>query len=508
MRRPLRNEKSRAGRPGFWLPALMLLIVAALAISLTPPSYAGGKAAGRAVLQPGLSVEVSGAEESQSPNVQAATEFSHTAYLPLLARNHSIYLDSGFGVQIYSTNTSLSNKLADMGAKWVRLPLRWDDIEPVNTTPEHYTWPAGFERELAYLRGKGVSFILTLTHNPSWAATYPGGPIDKVDIGELVEFMEAVVARYGAAPYDVKHWEFYNEPDNGDEYFASLGAVGYFGYQPQAYVDVLQAVYEPMKAVDPEAQIVFGGIAYDAWDDPWGGPFVKLFLDNVLARGGGDYFDVMNFHYYLAFSDNWAAYGIDILGKYNYLRSKLAAYGVYKPFVCTETSMWSDAAHDGSDELQSRYVPQVFARSMAAGFRFTIWFRLVDDNELGTHKWGLLDAFYQPKPAYWAYQTLARQLGGAAYVRTLSLTETDSADIEAYEFEPGQGLAWADGGTRIVLAWTNDEQQHPLLLRGDELVQVDKFGLETRVHDGDDGQTDGFIRLIVGPSPVYLRLAE
>jgi hypothetical protein len=30
----------------------------------------------------------------------------------------------------------------------------------------------------------------------------------------------------------------------------------------------------------------------------------------------------------------------------------------------------------------------------------------------------------------------------------------------------------------------------------------------TRVRDGDDGQTDGFIQLTVGPSPVYLRLAE
>jgi hypothetical protein len=411
-------------------------------------------------------------------------------------------------VQIFSTNATLSSQLSGMGARWVRMPLNWAAIEPANTTPENYAWPASFERELLRLRGQGVSFVLTLVGNPAWAATYPMGPVDQVDVGELVEFMEAVVARYGAPPYDVKYWELYNEPDNGREYPAELGDVGIFGNQPQAYVDLLQAVYQPIKAVDPEAQIVFGGIAYDAFDDPWGGPFVRTFLDGVLANGGGDYFDVMNFHYYLAFAADWAPYGIDILGKYNYLRDKLASYDVYKPFICTETSMWSDAANDGSDELQSRYVSQVFARSMSAGFRFTIWFRFVDDDELLTHKWGLLNPYYDPKPAYRAYQTLARQLGGAAYVRTWPPAETGSDVLEVYEFGPGPGMTWPDGTTRVVLAWTNDEGEHTLVIQAGMLVLVDKYGLEQPVQDGDDGQVDGWIRLSIGPSPVYLRLAE
>jgi len=480
----------------------MLLLVSALAVVSTPSSHAGGEGAlpdagaGRGVWAAPL------------PEVKAGAQLSQTTYLPLLINHYWGYADSAFGVQIFGTNANLSTKLSGMGARWVRLPLNWNLIEPANTTPEYYAWSASLERELLYLRGQGVNFILTLVGNPAWAATYGGGPVDKVDIGELVEFMEAVVARYGAPPYDVKYWEFYNEPDNGEEYFAELGEVGYFGHQPQAYVDLLQAVYEPIKAVDPEAQVVFGGIAYDAFDDPWGGPFVRAFLDGVLENGGGAYFDVMNFHYYLVFAEDWAAYGIDILGKYNYLRDKLASYGVEKPFICTETSMWSDEFNGGSDELQSRYVSQVFARSMAAGFRFTIWFRFLDDDEPLSHKWGLLDASYQPKPAYRAYQTLARELGGAAYVRTWSRAETGSDAIEAYEFEPGQATPWPDGTSGIVLAWTNDEEEHTLVIRADELVQVDKFGGEEMVQDGDDGLVDGRIRLPIGPSPVYLRLAE
>jgi hypothetical protein len=80
--------------------------------------------------------------------------------------------------------------------------------------------------------------------------------------------------------------------------------------------------------------------------------------------------------------------------------------------------------------------------------------------------------------------------------------------MEVYEFGPGQGDAWPDGTTRIILAWTNDEKEYPLLIRADELVQVDKFGVEETVRDGDDGRVDGAIRLSIGPSPVYVRLAE
>ncbi len=505
-RRPRKTDAVKRSPP--WLAALVLLTVAGLVVVSMPPSHAGGVAAGLAATGASLAGPMPSPEAVQPPEGKAGSESGQITYLPLLVHGYPTYPDSPFGVQIFGTNASLSAKLVDMGAQWVRIPLAWSTIEPENTTPENYTWPIALERQLAGLRAQGVSLILTLMMNPSWAATYPGGPVDKVNIGELVEFMEAVVTRYGAPPYRVKYWEFYNEPDNGSEEAAETGEVGFFGHQPQAYVDLLQAVYQPIKAVDPGAQIVFGGIAYDAFDDPWGGPFVRTFLDGVLENGGGDYFDVMNFHYYLAFAEEWADYGIDILGKYNYLHDKLADYGVYKPFICTETAMWSDAAHEGSHELQSRYVAQVFSRSMAAGFEFTIWFQFIDSGELGTHKWGLLDQYYEPKPAYGAYQTLARQLGAAAFVRTWTGMETGSDAVEAYEFGPGQGATWPDGTVRIVVTWTNDEEEHLLVLQADSLLRVDKFGVETLVLDGDDGQLDGLIRLPIGPSPVYLRLPE
>ncbi|MBN1659272.1 MAG: cellulase family glycosylhydrolase [Anaerolineae bacterium] len=423
--------------------------------------------------------------------ISASSAITHTAFLPLMFRGHMPRAGEWLGVQVYDLGDTPNQHIVNLGAGWIRIPLSWGKVEPQNSTPDQYRWSPRLDAEIAELSRQGVRTILTLSQNPDWAATYPGGPIDRTDLSELAEFMAAAVARYGAPPYNVKHWEFYNEPDNGDDYFAGLGEVGYFGYTPDAYVDILRAVYDPIKQVDPEAQVVFGGIAYDAWDDPWGGPFVKTFLDEVLHQGGGTYFDVMNFHYYFAFAENWQDYGIDIVGKVNHLREKLASYGVHKPFICTETGMLSNG--EGGKETQARYVPQVMARSRSADLDTVIWFQLVDSSVLGAQLWGLVDPAYIPKPSYAAYQVAVDQLRWTSFVQTVRA----DGEMEVYEFETPT--------TRVLVAWSNDDLSHDLALDAAQLVRVDKFGNETMIRDGDDGLVDGVIHVAIDPSPVYLR---
>jgi hypothetical protein len=387
--------------------------------------------------------------------------------------------------------------MAQMGARWARLPLSWRNIEKQNTDPENYSWSSAFDDWLVRLSASNIQVILTLTENPDWAATYLGGPIDQpgADNSDLAEFMVAAVTRWGQPPYNVKHWEFYNEQDCIDEWYAENGW-GYFGPWPEAYAELLAAVYEPIKAADPEAQIVFGGMAYDWWD---GVHFSETFLDDVLQAPGGDSFDVMNFHYYTVFRDSWEEYGPGIVGKATYLRDKLEFYDVDRPIICTEAGMWSDEAHGGSDELQSRYVPQLYARSMAADLGITIWFWLLDKEGVGSWSFGLLNPDYSPKPSHWAYHTFTRQMAFAEYKRTLTLGETQSEEIEAYEFT-------SPYISRLIVAWTEDEQDHDMWIHAGEVIVVDRFGVESTVLDGDDGQVNGFTLVTITPSPLYLRI--
>jgi hypothetical protein len=373
-----------------------------------------------------------------------------------------------------------------LGSGWLRVPLEWKTIEPTNTTPANYQWPTRLDEQLAQLSARNVRVILTLMGNPAWAATHEAGPIDKTNISQVVEFMEAAVARYGAAPYNVKHWEIYNEPDNARASRAAHGGWGYFGNQPGEYVKVLAALYGPIKTVDPQAQVVFGGLAYDGWNNG----FVPGFLDEVLKRGGGAYFDLMNFHYFTFFRNLWDVYGVDIIGKTTYIRNKLQSYGLNKPQICTEACMGSNPGF-GTEELQARYVPQLYARSQEADLDFTIWWWLYDHSS--GQQCGLLRADGSPRPAYYAFQTLARELSATEYVGPWSLVR-----IEAYRFQT------VPGSVPVIVAWSKDSSQHPVVLGAEQIVMVDKFGTTSIISDEDDGLNDRRVTVPVGPSPVYL----
>ena len=86
-----------------------------------------------------------------------------------------------------------------------------------------------------------------------------------------------------------------------------------------------------MKAADPYAKLVMGGLAYDNFQEQ-GGPFNRAFLDGFLDAGGGQYMDVFNFHYYVQ-NANWCS----LSAKLAELRAKLASHHVEVPIISTET---------------------------------------------------------------------------------------------------------------------------------------------------------------------------
>ena len=289
--------------------------------------------------------------EIPSPKSVVTTEqVTRTVFLPIVFSNYEPPVPTIFGVQMYGNLTAPSAGLThtyDARVWWVRWPMAWSAIEPTDTIPENYNF-AYYDANILAAHQAGLHLIVTILSNPGWAATYANGPIDKVDIGEFAEFMGTVAERYDGDGWEdapgspvVDYWEFYNEPDAGDRLRAEYGA-SYWGHFGAEYARMLCAVYPVIKAANPRAQVALGGLAYDAFEDQGGG-FVREFLDDVLKAGGGNCFDLMNFHYYPPFAPNWASYGPGLSGKANYLKDKLAQYGfATKPIICTEAGWHSD----------------------------------------------------------------------------------------------------------------------------------------------------------------------
>ncbi len=418
----------------------------------------------------------------------AAGEAVYRQFLPMVAYHYGSLLPP-FGVQNYYALTPQYGftRIVESKVSWVRFPVYWSSVESTNTTPANYNW-SGADTSLLAVKNTSANLVVTLAGNPGWAASSVNGPV--YNLADLQEFVGAIVARY---PH-VKYWEFYNEPDN-EMWYGQKGA---------AYATMLRTMYPVVKAANPSANVVMGGLALD-WFSDNGGPFDRNFLRDVLANCSGPCFDVANFHYYPAFRSSWESYGRDIIGKANYVRQMLATYHYERPIFSTETA-WPSATTWGSPELQARYVPKVYVRSLAADLPVVMWFSLFDADYSDS---GLLDDQLVPRPAYTAMRTLINTMPRPHYVRTIPASETGSASIEAYQFS----VLGQSGPERLDVYWYDCPSmvtygQYPadcnasasVRLKVPQVARIDKLGNRTTLN----AAADGYVTLNVQSSPIYI----
>jgi hypothetical protein len=371
-----------------------------------------------------------------------------------------------FGVEIGRNSVrGVAGPLNELQPDWVRYNgILWSAVEP---TPGARNWAAieSSLAEIAAIAASGATPMVIVRSAPPWAQQARDkacGPIAPAALPAFAAFMGELVARLSAPPYNVQYWELGNEPDidpaliEGSMPFGCWGnASDRAGYGGSAYAAMLQATYPAIKAADPQAQVIFGGLLLDC--DPTNQPdcIAGRFLNGVLAAGGGDYFDILAYHAYTYWTDlrvdfdqtnaKWTPRGGMVLGKLQFLRETMAAYGYNKPIMMNEGGLLcfrSDprCAPGGFHEDQANYLVRLFVRSWHADLVASIWYTL---NGPGWQEGGLLDARQQPRPAFRAKRFLQSTLDGAVYVGQLS-----NGALEGYAFQRDD--------RRIEIWWTND----------------------------------------------------
>ncbi|MFC2036386.1 hypothetical protein ACFLYD_00230 [Chloroflexota bacterium] len=422
---------------------------------------------------------------------------------------------------------SLMEALKASGACWARLRVDWALIQP-DPPPAPYIWGPYHDEKLRLVAETGVQLIVHVDGIPDWAGDAPEGPIDPTRLDAFRQFLIDLVDRYKEPPWNVHHWELFNEPDRtvpagGSLRLDSGQALGW-GHNGGQYAQMLEVAYAAIKAADPEATVLMGGVAYD-WFLENGGPFYRYFLDDVMASGGAEHLDTLNFHYFPDFHHEWerwdpsseerltgwlpaptcgdlfdgqgAVYeagGIDLIAKANHFRNRLqTCFGVDKPIWLTELGEHGRAGAPNSLAQQARYVIQGYVRGLAAGIQNITWFTLVSP-PYDPYEQGLLyEDDWSPKPAYYTYQTLTRELAGYAYSYTLEVP-----DVEGYVFRDDHGqektVAWGSG--RVTFAPAS-------LLR-----IVDREGNVTIVEDGGERDADrtqnGAVQLQITADPIFV----
>jgi len=437
-----------------------------------------------------------------------------------------------FGVQLvtaFSNGEVGGGVLQDLGVTWVRVSLYWNVIEPTYHEPAVYNW-AWSDQLFSRAAAEKVHVLVTIRENPTWAAAEKCGPIYPDKMARYQQFLQALVNRYKGPPYNVRYWEIMNEEDYV-EHGPNVNLGGCFGEKNndvdiwhdrrKLYVNILQAAYTAIKAADPDAQVLYGGVAHDFfYGYEKDGIFDPYFLDKTIGEyRGGDYFDIMNSHAY----GEWAAGywdvqpypGHDVVKKLNYLRQQMREYNYpNKSIWFTETGIRSysvDNPDFNTPQNQAAYVVKLFARLLSSGMDAPIfWFTLHDmpghsDGSLWNA--GLINQNNEKMPSYYAYKYMTHMMANAQYV---GVTPDFGHTMEGYEYLLHGKRTW-------IIWWrkpkgSNYDGRFISVSEFLPLKKIDMLGHVEVIRDGGpgdlDGTVNGSIRLYMTGEPYYFQRYE
>jgi hypothetical protein len=372
-----------------------------------------------------------------------------------------------FGVEVNRDTVShVTGQLGELGTRPVRYNgILWSEVEP---TQGQRTWTslASVDSELAAISAAGGAPMVIVRSTPAWARQVTSsacGAIKADSLPAFAAFMGDLVTRYSQPPYNVHTWELGNEPDidvnlvGSDAVFGCWGDAQRADYGGAAYAAMLKAAYPAIKAADPQANVVLGGLLLNC--DPSYAPTQPCpsgpFFEGILQAGGGDFFDTVAYHAYAYWQPkqidwdtlhpNWTHRGGLLIGKLQFLRDVMTRYGIAKPVLMDEGGLLcyhSDPScgPGGFYNDQANYLVRLYARSSASHLVGALWYTL---NGPGWQEGGLLDAAQQPRPAYRTLVFLTRTLSGAAYV-----TGGIEGNVEHHNFRRGD--------RSYTIYWTND----------------------------------------------------
>ncbi len=161
------------------------------------------------------------------------------------------------------------------------MDVSWAMLQPTNGSTFD-PWGVGFvDTVIAEINAYGITPQIMFWITPGWANGNQGEYVPPTNPADYARAIQWAANRYAGK---VASWQVWNEPNNPDFFV---------GANPVTYTNLVKAAYPAVKAGDPKALVVFGGIQYN--DAPW--------IALCYQAGAKGYFDVMFVHAYQSPSD-------------------------------------------------------------------------------------------------------------------------------------------------------------------------------------------------------------
>ncbi|GAT34664.1 glycosyl hydrolases family 39 [Terrimicrobium sacchariphilum] len=325
-----------------------------------------------------------------------------------------------------------------IGCKVMRNGVGWESIQP--DSAEQWKWEV-IDEIVTAAEKQHMQIEILLAYTTRWAA-----PPEKQKSADWLDwnraapdmqawrtFVKAYAERFRGR---IHLWEIWNEPD----------LEGFWRGTTEEYLSLFRAAREELKAVDPENVVMSGGFA-TLLNHPSRKKNPDLQERAMMTLG--PQMDMHAVHEHGPF-DRFAQV---VDGVYADFRAKLPA--PVPPIIFNET-----AEHSlyGTEKAQAEALVKKATFARARGAVGYFWYDLRNDGVDPTdpeHHFGLLTRAMEPKPAYIAFNTLARLMVPRPYLRQLDAGEN------RWFFLHG------DNAEKLLVFWNEDDgsQNEQILLR-------------------------------------------
>ncbi len=301
--------------------------------------------------------------------------------------------------QTPATQAAWLANLKSIGITSIRIGADWAWVQYAG--PNTYDWTQ-LDQEVDSITAAGMTIDMVITGCPPWAAT-SGASDDSspqpASASAYASFAADVAARY--APDGVTDFEIWNEPNIVNFWQPAPN--------PAAYTALLQASYASIKAVDPSAYVITGGLAPETND----GTNINAvtFLGDMFAAGAKGFFDAIGYHPYSypALPDNfelWSGWS-QMSQTPASIEGVLTAYGdAGTPLWLTEVGAPTNGPDGVGATAQAEELTEAIADAKATSWIGALYIYTYEDSGSDPNTdedwFGLLNADGSPKPAFTA----------------------------------------------------------------------------------------------------------
>ena len=318
-------------------------------------------------------------------------------------------------------NQRTAEMVRQAGFQWVRFQVRWESLEP---RPGEWDFRP-IDRVLPVYEAAGLSILASVVAAPEWARAADGGIV--ADPATFREAMRRLASRYRGR---IHAWEIWNEQNLAHELHGPV--------RVEPYCAVLRAGYEGVKAGDPEALVVFGGLTPTGVNDPAIAMDDVAYLEAFYALDGGSctrYFDVLGAHANATLNPpdtlwperpgpgpGWRDHPSFYFRRVEQLRAVMERHGDRRPVWITEFGWTTKNPAPGyeygqyvSEEQQAEYLVRAFeiARTrwpwVTGMFVWNLNFSTIVGPEDEKGPWSVLNPDWSPRPAYRALSAMPKR---------------------------------------------------------------------------------------------------